>query len=177
MTTSSYQPSSFFQQFKTDIETLDTSLQDPLHNKLYFAHCITLMEKYLSDLFIHEVTTNRESLIKVGLLNKYKDQTIKVGYLLHNSVEDYIIDSLKKMLWHRINDADVLYKHVLGITFNKSRNLTTLINLRHDIVHRNGHDYDGNSINITDEKLACCVNEITSFTQDIDRKYQAIKQS
>ena len=134
------------------------------------------MEKYLYDLFIHEISTDRAALIKLGSQNKFRTESLKIPYLLQNSVENFIINAVKNFVWHRLNDVDVFYKNVIGVTFNINRHLLSKLKTRHDIVHRNGFDLEGNTVTISNEELMDCITTITSFIMDIDKKYQSKKE-
>lgn len=64
---------------------------------------------------------------------------------------------------------------MLRIQFNLNREILKVLKIRHDIVHRNGFDLEGNIVEITDQQLKTCVNLINLFISDIDEKYQALQ--
>ena len=175
MTSSQHTPSSFFEEYKTGIDCINSQNRDDFHNKLYFSNTVSLMEKYLYDLFVYEITNDRVALVKLGSQNKFKSESLKIPYLLHNCVEDFIINSMKNLVWHRLNDVDVFYKNVLNITFNITGHLLGKLKVRHDIVHRNGCDLNGNKSEISDHELADCIRTINTFVEDIYKKYQSKK--
>ncbi len=167
--------SRFYDEYQSGMRkiTLQTN-NDEFHNQLYYSNVISLMEKYLYDLFIYKISSDRNALVTLGTQKKFSAVSLKIPYLLHNRVEEYIINAMKNMVWHRLNDIDVFYKNVLGIQFNLSRDILNVLKIRHDIVHRNGFDLKGNIVVITDQKLKTCINLINSFILDIDNKYQAL---
>ena len=55
------------------------------------------MEKYLYDLFVYEITTDRAALVKLGSQNKFKTEALKIPYLLQNKVEDFIINAVQQI--------------------------------------------------------------------------------
>jgi len=175
MTSSQYTPSSFFEEYKSGIDCISSQNRDDFHNKLYFSNVISLMEKYLYDLFIYEISNDRVALVKLGTQNRFKLESLKIPYLLHNCVEDFIINSMKNLVWHRLNDVDVFYKNVLNIPFNINSNLLGKLKVRHDIVHRNGYDLNGNKVEISDHELDDCISTTNTFIKDIDKKYQSKK--
>lgn len=175
MTSDQYTPSKFLVEFQSGIECIESQTKDDFHNKLYFSNIVSLMEKYLYDLFVHEITTDRTALVKLGSQNKFKSESLKIPYLLQNKVEDYIIKAVKNLVWHRLNDIDVFYKNVLGITLNINRKLLQQLSVRHDIVHRNGFDLEGNAVEISNDLLSESISTISIFVKDIDKKYQALK--
>ncbi|CAN2040781.1 RiboL-PSP-HEPN domain-containing protein [Candidatus Magnetomoraceae bacterium gMMP-15] len=168
--------SEFYNEFQNGIrKIISQTNNDKFHNKLYYSNVISLMEKYLYDLFIYKIKSDRNALVTLGTQNKFNNVSLKIPYLLHNSVEEFIINAMKNIVWHRLNDIDVFYKKVLRIQFNLNREILNILKTRHDIVHRNGFDLDGNMVEITDQKLETCINLINQFILDIDKKYQALQ--
>ena len=161
----------FYAAFSSGIEMIKNQSRDEFHNRLYYANLISLMEKYLYDLFIYEISSNREAIVKLGLQNRFKSESLKIPYLLNHTVEEYLINVMKHVVWHRLNDIDVLFKNALGIKFNISTELLEVLNKRHHIVHRNGYDLVGRKIVISDEDLQSCVCLINAFVSEMNRKY------
>ncbi|MGI2125324.1 HEPN domain-containing protein [Shewanella oncorhynchi] len=175
MTSNQYEPSEFLIEYRDGINKIGRQTKDDFHNKLYFSNVVSLMEKYLYDLFVHEITTDRSALVKLGMTNKFKSESLKIPYLLHNNIEDFIVNAVKNFVWHRLNDVDVFFKNVLLINFNLNGKLLALLKVRHDIVHRNGFDLEGNPVIISDQDLLECMTTITAFIEDIDKKYKTNK--
>ena len=170
--TSNQCKSSFYEEFCSGIEIIENQNNDEFHNKLYFSNVISLMEKYLYDLFIHEISSNRKAIVRLGTQNKFRTESLKIPYLLHHTVEEYLITAMKNMVWHRLNDIDVLFKNVIGIKINISTALLETLNIRHHIIHRNGYDLEGNKVVIKDQDLQNCIALVNSFVFEIDKKYQ-----
>lgn len=168
----------FFDTFLAEIQatkqniTLQTN--SDFHYPLYFSHIFTLMEQYLNEVFIHEISTERNRLIKLSHHPKFQSETLKIPFLMHNSVESYLIFTMQNMVWHRLNEVDVLYRQVLGISLNTNNQIYSYLKIRHDIVHRNGFDILGNYKKISDEILVNCIIEMLKFITDIDKQYQRI---
>ncbi len=171
MPSESYLASKFYQNYQIGINNIKSQNKDFFHNKLYFSHVISLLEKYLHDLFIHEISSNRNALIKLASHNNFRGQSLKIPFLLHNKVEDYMIHAMKNFVWHRLNDVDAFYKNVMGIQLNISDKLLDKVDVRHDIVHRNGFNLDNNPIEISAADLSECIELTNDFIVDVDRKY------
>lgn len=161
--------------FEEGIHQVKDQNKDSFHNQLYFSHVISLMEQYLSSLFIFEIESNPASLQKLASHDKFRSATVTVPFALNNSMEEYLIKSMKSLVWHRLNDVEMYFKKVTNIRFNISGDLLTQLELRHDIVHRNGHKLDGSAVHITDENLIECTTLIEEFIKDIHTKYVAFK--
>ena len=175
MNSDQHNHSRFFAEFQSGIEKIKTQSNDDFHNRLYYSNVISLMEKYLYDLFIFEISSNRSTLVKLATQNKFRATSLKIPFILHNNIEEYIINAMKNIVWHRLNDIDVFYKNVLEIQFNISTGILNILKIRHDIAHRNGFDLNGSKIMITNQDLYYCINLISNFILDIDKKYQALK--
>ncbi|MFA0492025.1 hypothetical protein BCT41_15120 [Vibrio splendidus] len=175
MTTSipPYTPSQFMNELQTGIVVIQTnSLNcDQFHSQLYFSNVISLMEKYLYDLFIHEITTKDDVFKLMSSAQKFSTQKYPISEIFNGNVKNKVVNAVKNMVWHRLNDIDPLFKHTLNIRMNISRALTDKLAVRHDLIHRNGFDLDGNSVIISNEDLNDCIGLITDFTVDIDTKY------
>lgn len=171
MTTETKGRSIFYKSFKSDLNAVGKYQNDPLINQLFFSHTITIMEKYLYDLFIHEISTNEAKLKRLANQNKFKEQKLGVAFALNNSVSDWIINTVKQIVWHRLNDIQSFYRDVIDISFDVDRLVIDAINKRHHLVHRNGFDLEGNTISISDSDLNNLINIIDRFISDIDKKY------
>ncbi len=171
MTTDTQGRSGFYNAFKSDLNALRNYQNDPLINRLLFSHAISIMEKYLYDLFIHEISTNEAKLKRLANQNKFKEQKLGVAYALNNSVSDWMIDTMKRMVWHRLNEIKVFYRDVLDISFELKRPMLDAINKRHHLVHRNGFDLEGNPVSISDGDLNTLIVAIDGFISQIDEKY------
>ncbi|MCY4328960.1 MAG: hypothetical protein OXC48_02570 [Endozoicomonadaceae bacterium] len=166
---------SFCEAFCSGIKLIESQTNDEFNNKLYYANVISLMEKYLSDIFIHEISSSREAIVRLSTQNKFRSESLKIPYLLHHTVEDFLINSMKNTVWHRLNDIDVLFKNVMDINMNISTELTEIIKIRHHIIHRNGYDPEGNKIVITDQDLQKCIARVSAFIFETDKQYQEKK--
>ena len=168
-------PELFLSAFSDGITNVQEQSKDSFHNQLYFSNVISLMEQYLSNLFIYEVKNERRSLQKLADHDKFKSAKISVPFALNNSIETYLVTSMKSLVWHRLNDVEMYYKKVLDISFNISRELLSQLELRHDLIHRTGYKLDGSIVNITEEKLNRCITLVEVFINDIHSKYLAAK--
>ncbi|MBF4354773.1 hypothetical protein EAY36_26455, partial [Vibrio anguillarum] len=101
--------------------------------------------------------------------------TVTIPFALNNSIEAYLVRSMKALVWHRLNDVEMYYKKVLGIRFNISSELLKQLELRHDFVHRNGFTLDGEIVEISNEDLDKCIALVEPFVLDIHTKYVTAK--
>lgn len=170
------QADTFLINFKNGINQINSQKRDDFHNQLYFSNVISLMEQFLSNLFVFEITNSRESLQKLANHEKFKATTVTVAFALNNSIETYLIHAMKALVWHRLNDVEMFYKKVLGFSFNISGELLKQLELRHDLVHRNGFNLNGDKVEISDDKLEKCISLVDEFICDIHKKYTRAHQ-
>ncbi|CAK1711401.1 RiboL-PSP-HEPN domain-containing protein [Vibrio crassostreae] len=149
---------------------------DSFHRKLYYSNVVSLMEKYLSDLFLYEITENDEKFNLMTSAQKFQTQKYPVAEIFNGDVKEKVITSIKNLVWHRLNDIDPLFKHTFGIRIHIHTGLTDKLALRHDLVHRNGYTLAGELVDITLEKLNECIQTIVDFVDDIENKYQIYLQ-
>lgn len=164
-------PQLFLSVFNQGITQVKEQEKELFHNQLYFSNVISLMEQYLSNLFIFEIENDSTSLQRLANHDKFRSATVTIPFALNNSIESYLIKSMKSLVWHRLNDVEMYYKKVINIRFNISGELLTQLELRHDLVHRNGHKLDGTRVDITEDNLNRCITLIELFINDIHKKY------
>lgn len=176
MTTSNipeYSTSSAYSSFEQHITLVASKLDnaDDFHLELYYSNIITTMEKYLYDLYVNEVSNDQQAFNKMCKLPKFANLKYPLQQALHQDIRVNVINTVKNMVWHRLNDLAPMFKETLGIRMNISRQLTNDIDIRHHIVHRNGFDLNGNKVAVTKERIEALILSIKQFVTDIDRKF------
>lgn len=174
----SSQVSSFSTDFSNGISLIQQAAADTdgFHRQLYFSNVISLMEKYLSDLFLYEVTAKEDVFKLMTTANKFKTQKYAVAEVFNGDVKIKVINSVKNLVWHRLNDIDPLYKHTFNIRMHIHTGLTDKLALRHDLVHRNGYTLDGQAVIISNEALNECISTVADFINNVESKYQVYLQ-
>ncbi|HGL3854414.1 TPA: hypothetical protein ACKE3U_003740 [Klebsiella aerogenes] len=177
MNTSTYTQSSYYAQFQEGLSKITESLDnsDSFHLNLYYSSMIAMVEKYLSDLYINEIESDESAFHKMILTDKYKNTSYPLVQIVMGDVKKHVINSVKSLVWHRLNDIDYLYKNTLNIKFNVSEKIREIIATRHDIVHRNGFDINGTAVNINADDVVAAMDVVSKFILDIDKKYHAYK--
>jgi len=174
---SQYIESFHYQDFKAGLDKISSHVEnsDEFHMALYYASLVSMMEKYLFDVFITEIEGDLSAFLRMCSMDKYANQTFKLPQILHGNIRNHVINSVKSMVWHRLNDVDPLYKKVFGFGLNISRSLTGIIEVRHDIVHRNGFTLAREAIQLNREMLTGAITNLERFIHDVDTKYSAYK--
>lgn len=131
-----------------------------LLNRMVFSHQVTALEAYLGDTLINAVmadATAKQRLIEHDVeLMKEKFTLAEISKeptLVESKVREY----LRSILYHNLAKVDVLYDIALGIRIlNEAKDKASLfkaVTLRHDCVHRNGFDKDGNELHVFTKKF------------------------
>lgn len=174
-----YIESSHYQAFKAGLGKIASQVEhaDNFHLALYYASLVSMMEKYLFDVFITEIEGNDSAFLRMCKMDKYANQTFKLSQILHGNIRQHVITSVKSMVWHRLNDVDLFYKKVFNFKLNISKALIKRIGVRHDIVHRNGFNLAGDAIHLDREVLTGAITNFGQFISDIDKKYSIYRAS
>ncbi len=126
-----------------------------LVNRLVFSHLITALEAYLGDTLLNAVTADGAAMQR--LIDKDEDLSKEKFTLAEirkdpGLVERRAREHLRGVLFHNLAKVDALYElalgvRILGLTPRKA-DLFKAVMLRHDCVHRNGVDKDGQVLSV-----------------------------
>lgn len=146
---------------------IDTPADDQIIARMIFSQIISAMEAFLADTLITEVFSDEDklrNLLAKDIEIKKQQFTLKDIASDKGIVENTVKAYLRKILYHNLGKVHFLYKVALNIDLkineNEWKHLHKAILHRHDCVHRNGFNSNG-------EK-----NEI--FTKDYVKKTAAM---
>lgn len=173
--------SEFYDNYKNGIDSiiklLNVKIWDRKLNrafrKMIYANVITLMEAYLSDTFIKILFKDTDLQKKFIESNpRYQKEKIEISniYSWFSNIEKNIKDELTDITYHNVWKVQNMYKDVLGIEFPENlKEVQDIIQIRHDLVHRDGKTKDGKIINVSipDLKKAIdCINKFIIFIEE-----------
>lgn len=139
---------------------------------LAYAGVISALETFLWETMAywvdHDERTVR-SLVKEH--PAFKDRKIPLGSIfdVHESVGVQVKSHMQRMTWHRWDEAKSLIEHGLGVESPSLSPFEAPTQMRHDVVHRLGHDVDGNPVHITIEEVRALAEEVQRFATDLHR--------
>jgi hypothetical protein len=85
---------------------------------------------------------------------------------------------IKGLTYHNLADIEIIYKEVLGVKIRYNEKILNAINIRHDIIHRNGYKKDGAKITISKNDIIETIKVFEDLIKDVDRqvieKYKCI---
>lgn len=177
---------SFFYSFEENVQNLKhlleikTDKQQAL-NYLLYSNVITLLETYLSDVFISTVC-NFLPLMRRLLESdpEFKNRKFDLSDIfskydnLHTDIQEY----LSGLLYHNISKIKNLYESVLSISFPSDLVfLYKAVDVRHDLVHRNGKSKKGIKHKIGKTDVDNLLSSVITFITDIDLKIKDVYPS
>ncbi len=143
--------------------------------KMLFVNVITILETFLSDAFIGNVFKNEKSLKDFVCSNKdFANRKFPLNeiYDRFESIEKDVKTYLMEIIWHNLAKVDNLYHSFLNYDFPKNmKYFYKAIIKRHDIVHRNGKNKNGNDVVVTRDELIELMNKVHAFAEDIDNYF------
>ncbi len=169
-------------QFDEAMKNINTLLSNKFHNtssdvvssmhRLLYANIIIAIEVYLSDTFKNEVTDN-DSVTRrfVETTSFFKEQKISISDIYNNmdSIKNRVNGYLTKFLWHRLEKTKQMYKNTLGIEFpENTQKIINAIDIRHDIIHRNGKTKKGAYREINKKTVKDLIDEAEKFVSCIN---------
>ena len=135
------------------------------------------MEAYLSDRLIQKVMSSEETKRKfVEGFKDYKDEKIAVSDIFKHleNLDSRIIKTLREIIYHKLPRVKNIYNSVLGINLGEKiviSDLMKCIGIRHDIVHRNGKDKEGNLQDISKEDVLELAEKVSKFIGNIECEF------
>jgi len=152
-----------------------------LLNRMVFSHQVTALEAYLGDTLMNEVMADKATMQR---LIDQDDDLAKERFTLADIskdaglVERKVREHLRSILYHNLAKVDVLYNIALGFRIlnlaNGKQSLFKAVLLRHDCIHRNGFDRDGNELKVfTKAFVQDTADLIKVFVDNIEKAVRA----
>lgn len=171
--------SNFLNIFETEIKKLkdlnnlnigDIELEKTLRKQIYSAS-ITCLEDYLSTTLINKVL-NDDDLFKrfVRTFKNIKDRKFSLGEIFEKQEQLKVIvkKELIDIIYHDLAKVKGMYEDTFEIEFPNIEEVAKIVVNRHNMVHRNGKDKDGNEIVIDKESVENVINIVDEFIHSID---------
>jgi hypothetical protein len=152
-----------------------------LVNRMIFSHQVTALEAYLGDTLMKAILADKAAMNR--LIETDKD-IMKEKFSLAeiaanpNLVETTVRKHLRSILYHNLERVNFLYRSALGIRLldlaRDADGLFKVIIQRHDCVHRNGFDKDGNELKLFTKQYVHDTSDlIKDFVEKIEREVRA----
>lgn len=153
------------------IEPLDNQSKEVLYRLLY-ANIITRMETFLADTLKSYVLSSEKNIR--FFTENYKPFQKELVPLsdIHKRVDNQpscVRQVLDSLMYHDLPKIKQIYK-VLNVDIGDIGDLVKAVIIRHDIVHRNGKDKDGNQRLITREMIEELSSKVAYLIYDVSNQ-------
>lgn len=176
---------SAFTTFLTQINEIDLSKRKNKSDqdiKMKYSYMITLMESCLSDMLKSIIFTDDIYLLNaLKYVDDFKSTKITLLEVFENNdiVKKIVLKKLNEILYHNVEKVTKIYSLVLQEKLSmdikeKIGDIVKIVNIRHDIVHRNGYDIMGELKNTTLSDLSNTKENIINFIQNMDKYIQFV---
>ena len=146
--------------------------------RLLYINVITALETYLSDAFTNTVL-NDPGLLRKLIENAPKFQKKKINlsdiYRAVDHAEGEAREYLRQIIWHNLFRVKPMYRDVLKVNFPDAAPILRAVEIRHDLVHRNGKTSDGEAIPIDKGHVLSLADEAKKLVEEIDGQLQAVR--
>lgn len=162
-----------------DVYLEKIELQETLRRQI-FSGAITCLEDYLSTTLIQNVLNNEEYFKKfVKTFKGIKNRKFELSEIYDklNEIRDIVKKELVDVIYHDLPKVKKMYQDTFGIDFPDIKDLISFVKTRHDMVHRNGKNKDGQKIEITKKIVVDVIEKVESFVKDIDEKITKLSNS
>lgn len=169
----------FYGVFKTSLGDILALTQIAENNetlaRMLYATVISAMETYLSD------TLRKQVFVKPAIKRrfvethgKFKGNQLDLRdiYTRLEKLDSFIAEVIDSESFHNIVSVNKLYKNVLLTDISKPHmdKLVKAIDIRHDIVHRNGKSLNGTIHKLTMDDVHQLVLDVDAAIQHIDKQ-------
>ncbi|MCH4824661.1 hypothetical protein ML462_15935 [Gramella lutea] len=147
----------------------DDKLEKVLRRQL-FVGSIGILEAFLSEVFINTTNDSKEYFRNfVSSYPEFKNRKFTLDQIF-NEYERIEVVAKKEMIeviYHNLAKVKNMYESTFKINFPSIVNLTKAVSVRHDLVHRNGKNKNGQIIEINKKVIEDLLNEISDFANEI----------
>lgn len=160
------------------IKIIDIDLNSAMKRQLFIA-VITSLETFLSETIISFI--NKDEKILRSFVESYpslKSRKIKFNNIFgeYDRIRITVNTELFKISYHNLSVVRNLYKNTINIDFPEISEIMKAVNIRHDLVHRNGKTKEGGNIKIDNSTIENLINQVISFVESIQKKIEISQQ-
>lgn len=145
--------------------------------RMAFIQQFAALEAYLTDTLINQVLNNAEALKRsVSNIGDLKNVTVSLKEVTDDPeiVKKKCVAILRNLVYHNLSKINEVYKSALNIEIfpwdSVKVRMNKAVSIRHDCVHRNGRDMEGNEVRGLDKEFVYLVdNDILDMISHIDR--------
>jgi hypothetical protein len=148
---------------------------DDFTNKLLFANVVTIFEAYLQGIALSLMQSDSKIIQQVASSKKFKNHTIQLHKALSWDLSKYVISLVNKIVFHNLSEVEPLFREAFGIQIIIKDEILKIIEIRHDVIHRNGYTKNGDPSGINKAMVIAAADEFEHFVSDIESKRVVIQ--
>lgn len=158
-----------YRVFRASLEEVRSRISsDGYLNGLLMANLITLLEVYLQSVTVSLIESDRRLMVRLAESGVFKKQTIALSRAIANDMGRFLVAQVKSVVFHNLSNIEPLFKQAFDLRILVTKDMIGLINLRHDIVHRNGFSISGAHHDLQEEELLAAMKVVTGMVTGID---------
>lgn len=157
------------------IAPLDDEVKRFMYRLLY-ANAITSMESYLSETLKREVLRNEDTIRRFTETYKpFSNENLCLSDIFKKKEQIPAIIStvLKDLMYHNLAKIKPIFKTALDIDLGVITSLCKAVEVRHDLVHRNGKNHEGVEHNITESDVREVLALVKDMVSSVDSQFAA----
>jgi len=175
------------ERFRLSIQNINSELDrvKDLPNRdfvqsLLFAHSITILETYLQDTFVQFI---QEDVYKRKFVENdpvFKKEKIQLADLYRKleSIDSVVAERILSIVFHRSDVVEKMFGETLGISFPDGKGrVFRYISKRHDVIHRNCRDCDGNEFIITKSEIVEAIDCISKIVESVEEQATKLRSN
>ncbi len=159
-----------------DVEQENAKLNAILKRQIYVS-AVGVMEAFLSQNFITRVTADESILRKyVESTPAFRQRKFDLASIFGEmaKVKATVKDELLSVMYHNIHIVSLMYYATLGIQFPDFSAIMKIVQVRHDLVHRNGKTKDGANVSTLRGDVFAAIDSIEQFCREISDQLEAL---
>ncbi|WP_065204310.1 HEPN domain-containing protein [Shewanella woodyi] len=171
--------STFHRLFLEEISELEKLIiKKPLKAKPYmmyrmtYAHSVSLLEAFIGETVKSLVNENDRFFVNSFKIAELKNAKYTLEFLAttESNPKALAIKELSKILYHSMPKVKVIFETILGNKINLNiSEVDKITKIRHDIVHRNGKNKEGEPVYLDQNDIVSMFEEIKSFANDLQK--------
>ena len=178
-----YYEQQLYEATHTDIERAMDSIAGLGENvkqflyRLLYANVITSMETFLGDTLKREVLKDEDSLRRfVETYKPFNNISLSISdlYMKKDSMPAFVKNTLCELLYHDLRKIKPIYKAALGIDLGDVSELYKAVLTRHDLVHRNGKNHEGQEHIITERMVRELQDKVKTLMDNVNKQLAEI---
>lgn len=154
------------------------ALNKILKRQIYIA-LIGTMETFLSETFI-KITLSNDSYFKRFVKSHpefgNRKFLLKDVFETFENLKDASKDVMLDTIYHNLRNVREMYKSTFEIGFPDIRDALICVNIRHDLVHRNGKSKDGKIIEIDTKVIDQAIQTIGNLVQAVAKNILQLEE-